>query len=106
MSKRDDWVKVKAESELAPGMLVRLAPVDGCQGDALLLVEDPKGQRVVVRTVSSCCDDMSPGSHALKAALVIQEGRLYRLPDHTRETDASDGAGMPRELVTSERTGR
>jgi hypothetical protein len=93
MNSDGEWKRVGDEGELRPGMLVRVSPVDSCKGTAVFILEALTKPSATVRTVAPCCDDMSPGTHRLKASLVISERRLYRLvlPPDADTTDTEAG---------------
>lgn len=97
MSTREEWVRVKSESELRPGMPVKRFNKDGsttCETPLgtpphlIFLVEKLGGGQW--RTLDPCPWD------SLSVGICIREGRLYRLSDLT---DDSDTTVATKELV-------
>lgn len=102
MKTGDEWIRVKDEGELRPGMVVRETPCDCGMVHITFLVKPAKsepcefcGECIGWRIANPCDRGPVDGEFCLMEAL--HEGRLFRLAP-SQLSDLSDSTTAPREL--------
>jgi hypothetical protein len=112
--KRDEWIRVKSESELRPGMAVQLRNCAWCGTRETLvilpgtttaspMVELPGGSRAASISANSFkTTKRCKAPNRSQFGLAISQGRLYRLADWNFDETSDDTTAPVRELVEVE----
>ncbi len=117
--KRDEWVWVKSESELRPGMAVQARPCRWCgrretmvlltsiatTADTFVTADGARGSRGEARawkTSRQCPKPLTIYADRSVFVGTIRDGRLYRLADWNFDEASDDTTAPVRELVGAE----